>query len=179
MLEHDAYILLNLIPGIGPARAASLISFFGSAAELFEHKPEELTAVRGISRELAEKICASVKNHSAYVQQLAWLVWTRTETEASEEIFKEAYQDLMEQNTPLFEKQTENLTSYQMNFLRAVLDGIRGEFGRQETINKYQLGSTANISAIKRSLVKKELIDVEKRQVYISDPVLEAWLRTI
>ena len=132
-----------------------------------------------ISGELAEKICASVKNHSAYVQQLAWLVWTRTETEASEEIFKEAYQDLMEQNTPLFEKQTENLTSYQMNFLRAVLDGIRGEFGRQETINKYQLGSTANISAIKRSLVKKELIDVEKRQVYISDPVLEAWLRTI
>ena len=132
-----------------------------------------------ISGELAEKICASVKNHSAYVQQLAWLVWTRTETEASEGIFKEAYQDLIEQNTPLFEKQTENLTSYQMNFLRAVLDGIRGEFGRQETINKYQLGSTANISAIKRSLVKKELIDVEKRQVYISDPVLEAWLRTI
>ena len=44
---------------------------------------------------------------------------------------------------------------------------------------KYQLGSTANISTIKRALIKKELIDVEKRQVYISDPVLEAWLRTI
>lgn len=62
MLEHDAYILLNLIPGIGPARVASLISFFGSAAELFEHKPEELTAVRGISRELAEKIAAEAES---------------------------------------------------------------------------------------------------------------------
>lgn len=134
---------------------------------------------KSISGELAEKICATVENHSAYVQQLAWLVWTHTETEASEDIFNDAYQDLIEQNTPLFEKQTENLTSYQMNFLRAVLDGVHGEFGRQEIIHKYQLGSTANISAIKRALIKKELIDVEKRQVYISDPVLEAWLRTI
>ncbi len=62
MLEHDAYILLNMIPGIGPARAASLISFFGSAAELFEHKPEDLMAVRGISRELAEKIAAEAES---------------------------------------------------------------------------------------------------------------------
>lgn len=62
MLEHDAYILLNMIPGIGPARAASLISFFGSAAELFEHKPEDLMAVRGISRELAEKIVAEAES---------------------------------------------------------------------------------------------------------------------
>lgn len=62
MLEHDAYILLNMIPGIGPARAASLISFFGSAAELFEHKPEDLMAVRGISRELAEKIATEAES---------------------------------------------------------------------------------------------------------------------
>lgn len=62
MLDHDAYILLNLIPGIGPARAASLVSFFGSASEIFEHKAGELTAVRGISGELANRIAAEAES---------------------------------------------------------------------------------------------------------------------
>lgn len=130
-----------------------------------------------ISKELAGKICQSVGNHSSYVQQLAWLVWIHTGTVATEQDFKEACQEIIDQNTPLFEKQTESLTTYQMNFLRAVADGVHGEFSTQEILQKYQLGSSANVSIVKRALVKKELIEVEKRQVFISDPVLELWLK--
>ena len=130
-----------------------------------------------ISKELAGKICQSVGNHSSYVQQLAWLVWIHTGTVATEQDFKEACQEIIDQNTPLFEKQTESLTTYQMNFLRAVVDGVQGEFSSQEVLQKYQLASSANVSIVKRALVKKELIEVEKRQVFISDPVLELWLK--
>ena len=110
-----------------------------------------------ISKELAEKICQRVDNHSSYVQQLAWLVWIHTDKVATEQDFEEAYQDIIDQNTPLFEKQTESLTTYQMNFLRAIIDGVHSEFTTQEVLQKYQLGSSANVSIVKRALVKKSL----------------------
>ena len=70
-----------------------------------------------ISKDLAERICQTVDNHSSYVQQLAWLVWVHTDKLATMQDLEEAYQDIINQNTPLFEKQTESLTTYQMNFL--------------------------------------------------------------
>lgn len=130
-----------------------------------------------ISREMAERICTAVDNHSSYVQQLSWLLWIHTDREATEEGFQEAVQDLLAQNTPLFEKQTEELTTYQMNFLRALTEGVHAEFTTQETLQKYQLGTSANVSIIKRSLLKQELIETERRQVCIADPVLELWLK--
>lgn len=130
-----------------------------------------------ISKELAEKICKTVDNHSSYVQQLAWLVWIHTDKVATKADFDAAYQDIIDQNTPLFEKQTENLTTYQMNFLRAITDGVQDEFTSQEILLKYQLGSSANVSTIKRALVNKELIEVEKRRVTIPDPILTQWLK--
>ena len=130
-----------------------------------------------ISEDLAEKICQRVDNHSSYVQQLAWLVWIHTDGVATEKDFEAAYQDIIDQNTPLFEKQTESLTTYQMNFLRAVIDGTHSEFTTQEVLHKYQLGSSANVSIVKRALVKKELIEIEKRQVVIPDPVMVVWLK--
>ena len=64
-----------------------------------------------------------------------------------------------------------------MNFLRAVLDGVQREFTSQTVLQKYELGSSANVSTIKRALVKKELIEVEKSRVIIPDPVWQMWLR--
>ena len=130
-----------------------------------------------ISEQLAERISQAVDNHSSYVQQLAWLVWIHTDKIATEKDFESAYQDIIDQNTPLFEKQTESLTTYQMNFLRAVLDGVHSEFTKQEILNKYQLGTSANISIVKRALEKKELIEIEKRKISIPDPILKEWLR--
>lgn len=130
-----------------------------------------------ISEELAEKICRKVDNHSSYVQQLAWLVWIHTDKTATDQDFEAACQEIIDQNTPLFEKQTENLTTYQMNFLRAIIDGVHSEFATQEVLQKYRLGSSANVNIIKRALVKKELIEIEKRQVMIPDPVMKVWLK--
>lgn len=130
-----------------------------------------------ISNEIAAKICQMVDNHSSYVQQLSWLVWIHTDRIATEKDLEAAYQDIIDQNTPLFERQTESLSTYQMNFLRAVLDGVCSEFTTQEVLRKYQLGSSANVSIIKRALVKKELIEIEKGQIAITDPIMKVWLK--
>ncbi len=130
-----------------------------------------------ISKELAKEICEAVDNHSSYVQQLAWLVWIHTKEVAANQNLEDAYQDIIDQNTPLFEKQTESLTTYQMNFLRAIIGGVSKEFTTQDVLQKYQLGSSANVSIVKRALIKKELIEVEKQQTVIPDPVMKIWLK--
>lgn len=130
-----------------------------------------------ISNELAERISTQVENHSSYVQQLAWLVWVYTDKTATNQDFELAYQDMLDQNTPLFEKQTESLTTNQLNFLRAVIESPDSELSSQEILQKYQLGSSANVVVIKKALLKKELIEIEKRKVMIPDPVLKEWLK--
>lgn len=132
---------------------------------------------KSISPSLAEKIAQKVDSHSSYVQQLAWLVWIHTDEVATEENFEEAWQDLLDQNTPLFEKQTENLTGYQLNFLRAIIDGVSKEFTTKNVLEKYNLGTSSNVAIVKRALIKKELIDTEKKEIVISDIVLKEWLR--
>lgn len=132
---------------------------------------------KSISPELAQKVCKTVENHSSYVQQLAWLIWVNTDKVATEKEFEEAYKDILDQNTPLFEKQTENLSAYQINFLKAVISGVHKEFSTQEVIQRYRLGSSANVATVKRALIKKELIETEQREVTISDPLLKVWLQ--
>lgn len=132
---------------------------------------------KSISKELAERVCLAVDNHSSYVQQLAWLLWIQTDGEATEQNFADAHKDLIDQNTPLFEKQTENLSAYQMNFLRALVDGVHNEFTSAEILQKYQFGSSANVSTIKRALIKKEIIETENKQVLLADPVMKLWLK--
>lgn len=132
---------------------------------------------KSISPELAQKVCETVENHSSYVQQLAWLIWVNTDKVATEKEFEEAYKDILDQNTPLFEKQTENLSAYQINFLKAVINGVHKEFSTQEVIQRYRLGSSANVATVKRALIKKELIETEQREVTISDPLLKVWLQ--
>lgn len=134
---------------------------------------------KSISKELAERICNTVDCHSSYVQQLSWLLWIRTTKTANSKALEEACEDIIAQNSPLFEKQTESLTAYQLNFLRAIIDGVTGEFTSQQVLQKYQLGTSANITIIKRALIKQELIEIENRQASISDPVLRLWLKRI
>lgn len=56
MTDREAYIILNMLNGIGPARTAALIEFCGSPAGIFEQSAEELSRIRGISESLAERI---------------------------------------------------------------------------------------------------------------------------
>lgn len=118
-----------------------------------------------------------VDNHSSYVQQFAWLVWVQTDKIATEENFTAALQDLLDQNSVLFQRETQNLSAYQMNFLRAVVLGVHREFNSQEILAKYNLGTSANITAIKNALVKNELIEVENKITTLTDPVFGLWFK--
>ena len=126
---------------------------------------------KNISHEYAGKICSVVENYSSYVQQFAWNVFVNTEKEVDDMSVKSGMEDLMAQCSAFFIQQINGLSSYQMNFLRAVCNGVSSEFGSQDVLEEYNLGSKSNTVRLKNSLQEKELIDIRNGKVYISDPV--------
>lgn len=131
-----------------------------------------------ISPELATEICSVTDRYSSYVQQLSWLVWLRTTFRATKEDVEYGIDHMLDACEPLFIQQTESLSSYQMNFLRALTDGVTTGFTRSEVLNNYQLGTAANISRLKKALTEKDLIALTApKKLQISDPILALWLK--
>ena len=130
-----------------------------------------------ISEENAARICHTVKNYSSYVQQLAWNVMAETEIEVNEESFTEGFNALLEQNSSLFMQQTEGLTTYQLNFIRLLCNGIHSGFNTQSVVEQYSLGSKSNVDRIKKCLIDRELITIEKEGVFLADCVFELWFK--
>lgn len=129
-----------------------------------------------ISEELAADICFKIENQSNYVQQLSWILWVNTDKEATREALEESFDELINHNSLLFERMTENLTAPQLNFLRAITEGVHNGFSQKDILAKYQLGTASNIKRLKESLLQKDLIDIESGEVTIPDPVFRHWL---
>lgn len=135
---------------------------------------------RQITPSLAEQLCHTVENYSSYVQQLAWLLFSRTNVgmAATEAQFRLSVLDLLDANEGLFMQQVEPLTSYQMNFLRAIAGGHHSGLGEQAIREEYNLGSPSNITRLKTALINKDLIESRNRgSLYLTDPVFELWLK--
>jgi hypothetical protein len=128
-----------------------------------------------ISRKDAEYLAAQVENHSYYVQQLAQQSWLRTKNKCSIPIIDNSLQSIKNQLSLLFVGLTEMLTSTQLYFLRAIIDG-ETVFG-QENLNKYRLGTSANVIRIKDALLSKEIIDITAKNIEIQDPIFKLWLK--
>ena len=130
-----------------------------------------------ITREFAEQIVNSVKNHSYYVQQLSHLVWVRTNDVVTKKIFDEAVNDLLNQNAILFNREIEYLSNTQISFLQALAAG-EARFHSNKVIVQYKLGSSSNVSKIKEALEKKEIIDNLAPKLEFLDPAFELWFKT-
>ena len=128
-----------------------------------------------ISEQLARRICDTVENNSSYVQQLAWNILAETEESATEDDFNDGFEALLAQSSGLFEQQMQGLSSYQLNFIRAICCGVHTDFGSKAILEEYHLGSKSNISRIKTALRDRELIVIEEDGVYLEDPIFQKW----
>ena len=83
-------------------------------------------------------------------------MWYKADKIVSNEDIDAAVDDLLEQNKIFFQREVEQLTEFQLNFLRALANGVSTGFSRKEVIRKYRLESSANIQSVKKSLLKKD-----------------------
>ena len=130
-----------------------------------------------ISTEQAAKICEATENLSSYVQHLAWVVWYKTDKVVTNKDVTSAIDDLLEQNKVFFQREVEQLSEHQLNFLRALANGVTTGFSRKEVIRKYRLESSANVQSVKKALLKKDLIDVDGQEISFNDSLFKQWLK--
>ena len=129
-----------------------------------------------ISNAEAESIAVLTDNHPYYVQQLAQQTWLRTAKKCAPKIVQDAYDSLVRQLSLLFTNTTETLSTTQINFLKAILLG-ETQFSAQSTILQYRLGTSANVLRIKKSLEKREIIDIIAGKISFQDPIYRYWLQ--
>ena len=138
------------------------------------------TTGKHIPEDLAREICRVTDRYSSYVQQLAWFVWLRTadEATASDADLQYGIDRLLDACEPLFIQQTEELSAYQMNFLRAIVNGVHTGFTQSTVLNSYRLGTAANVTRLKKALIEKDLITITApKHLEMSDPILALWLK--
>ena len=130
-----------------------------------------------ISPEKASKICEATENLSSYVQHLAWVVWYKTDKVVTNKDVTAAIDDLLEQNKVFFQREVEQLSELQLNFLRALANGVTTGFSRKDVIKKYRLESSANVQSVKKALLKKDLINVDGQEISFNDSLFKQWLK--
>ena len=89
----------------------------------------------------------------------------------------DAYDELLNQGSSLFMEQIATLTSFQLNFLRALSDGVHTGFTSESTMNSYNLGTKSNVSRIQKALIEKELVEKVESSYHVADPVFAAWFK--
>ena len=130
---------------------------------------------KSITRAQAEHIAVTVDRHPYYVQQLAQICWLRTHKKVADSTIDKATEHLALQLSMLFQGITEGLTTPQVNFLRALIDGVE-KLSAAQTVREYGLGSSAHIAVVKKALIQKEIIDDHGGKIEFLDPVYKIWL---
>lgn len=86
LTERDAYIVMNLIQGIGPARIQQIINAYGDLSEAFKRNAPEITTLTGLSPTYAEKIvhwkeCCNLDEELQLVERSGARIVTRIDPE--------------------------------------------------------------------------------------------------
>jgi hypothetical protein len=133
--------------------------------EAFSRTGKEITSDQAFS------LVTLMEAHPYFVQQMADILWNRTETSVTDQLLEESQKMLIKQNQPLFQEILENLTNYQLNFIHAMISG-ETRFSSAAVLNRFRLGSSANIKRIKESLVHKNIIGITEEGIRIEEPAI-------
>jgi uncharacterized protein len=129
-----------------------------------------------ISAKDAGLIADLTANHPYYTQQLAQQSWHRTQDLCTEQEIYEAHEGIALQLSLLFSVQSDGLSYIQLNLLKALIAG-ESQFSSRETIEKYQLRTSAHIAKARQALIEKEILDDFNQKLEFLDPYFEYWLR--
>lgn len=130
-----------------------------------------------LDRGLMLGVCKLFRNNAWYINHFCSICDSFSKGYIMEPILLESLDALIAINEPNFNAIMNDLTTFQVCLLRAILDGHR-RFSSAEVIRRYNLNSSANVRRLKDALCKKEIITFEggEDDVVILDPLFEYWV---
>lgn len=124
----------------------------------------------------AERICNMMHCHPYYTQQLAHIVFMNSNGKVDDDVINRSIDEMIERNLIPFQREYENLSILQANFLRLLLDGVQEGFTTRPVIDKYRLSSSAAVIRVIDSLIRKEIIDKRDGKFEFVDPAFHLWM---
>ena len=129
-----------------------------------------------ISNENAEKITDLMKNHSWYVQQLSHYTWNRTNKEAGIKVVQSALTELINGNSPLYEREIEICSKTQINLIKAIVKEKK-HLSSVKVMKDFKLGTSNNVSKNIKRLRKNGIIEKAETKYELLDPAFEIWFK--
>lgn len=94
----------------------------------------------------------------------------------TEEVFSLGLKQVLNINIPMFQNLTESLSSTQIEILKAIAHGEQ-HFSSQAVKQIYNLGNPNTIVKNKKTLQNKDIIEKEKENFAIVDPIYRLWFK--
>jgi AAA+ ATPase superfamily predicted ATPase len=129
-----------------------------------------------IDPDTALRISQLMECHSYYVQQLAYVTFLNTKQKAANLDLELALEVMLQQNQILYRKMVDELSSPQIEYLRALSEGV-SQFYKKKNMKKYDLGSVGNIKRIREALEAKEILDFFEGKPQFLDPAFALWFK--
>ncbi len=121
-------------------------------------------------------ICHAMDCHSYYTQYAFQILWYISGKSILASEVEQSLIRLSEQNELQFQKIVEGLTTYQLNYLKALGSGV-GNLHSKEAIRKYELGTSATIQRSIQALLQKDVIDATGSEIFFVDPAFKWWFK--
>lgn len=129
---------------------------------------------KSISAELADKLASLMEDHPYFVQQLGQETWQFSTKKCTQSNINDAVESLLMKLSILYHRETDQLSNAQINFMKALCND-ETRFTTANVIERYKLGSSANVIKIKKALEQKEIIDTMESRVQFNDPLYRLW----
>lgn len=138
---------------------------------------ERFASVRkNISTETCDHLAGRMQDHSYHVQMLGHAAWLRTSGRTcTRSTVDTALNDLLDQHDAIYHRMVDDITTPQLNYLRALLNGVE-RFTTKENLKRFDLGSSANVRRVTKALESKEILDFVGRSTEWIDPLFKIWL---
>lgn len=146
--------------------------------EMADHVHKGFTmAGKVIEKELLQGACRLFRGHLWYINHFMSICDGMSKGYIVEQALVEALSVLVAIHEPRFNAIVEDLTTHQINLLKAIVDGVI-RFSSADVIRKYGLNSSANVKRVKDALMKKEVLVFDENDTpQIIDPLFEYWVR--
>jgi hypothetical protein len=129
-----------------------------------------------IDIETAKLIPTLMKDHSWYVQQLAHYTWNLSNSKATKDDILKALEEVINANSPLYQREIEILSPTQINLLKAV-SKKETKFTSTKVMQTYRLGTPNNVSKNRKTLANNDIINKTKTHYEFLDPAFELWFK--
>ena len=130
-----------------------------------------------IDRSLLHGICRLFRCNMWYINHFIAICDSLSRGYVVESMLMEALKDILAIHEPRFIATMNDLTTFQVGLLKAILDG-HTKFSSADIIREYHLNTSANVKRLKEALMKKEIVWFnEKDEPVVTDPLFEYWAR--